>query len=67
MPTPTSSEDDVTKPPIVINDIIDNEDDDLVFPTICDEDIVVLKQVGMTKISLHKDDVIFVLSVKIVP
>ena len=55
-PTPTSSEDAVTKPPIAINDIDGNENDDLVFPTVCDEDIVVLKQVGTTHILLHKNE-----------
>ena len=64
--TPTSSEDTVTKPPVVINAIDDNENDDWVFPTVCDEDIIVLKQVCTTDIALQKLRP-FVLSVKIFP
>ena len=60
----TSSEDAVNKPYIVINDIDDDNDDDLVYPTICDGDIiiVILKQVSTTNILLHKNEAILIIS-----
>ena len=58
----TSSEDAVNKPAIVIYDINDNNDENLVFQTICDEDIVILKQVGTTNILLQKNKAILIIS-----
>ena len=35
-----------------------DDDDNVVFPTVCEEDIEVLKQIGSTNISLHKNEAI---------
>jgi len=60
-PAPTIVEDAVTKPPIVITGM-DNDDDALAFPPVCEEDLEVIKQVGMTDISLNKNEAIRIVS-----
>lgn len=57
-PVPTINEDTVTKRPIMSNDL--DDDNDLVFPPMYEEDIEVIKQVDSTNISLHKKEAIWI-------
>ena len=61
-PAPTIVEEAATKPPIATHGTDDDDTDDLVFPPICAEDIEVIKRVGMTDISLNKEEAIRIVS-----
>lgn len=45
-----------------MNDIDDDVDDDSVFPTVCEKNIVVLKQIGTPDILLYKNEAICIVS-----
>lgn len=54
-------EEAATKPPIALNGM-DDDTDDLVFPPICEEDLEVIKRVGMTNLALNKNEAIRIVS-----